>query len=107
MYTGIGLLSGVIGASVSSAVTTNTALPWLAIMLIAIAPTIIGAILDLLKFWFVKMGWIDKTTADKTVDAIKDETKDLADDYLDDGKINGSNKKKEGKDDGTDGKGKA
>lgn len=67
--------------------TINNSLPWWANLLIAITPTIIGFLLDLI----VKKGWLSK----KTSDDIKEVVEDITDDLKDDGKLNGSNKEKD------------
>lgn len=92
MITVYGLAGGIVMASTANVIASDTNLPWWAIMLIGIIPPIVGAILDLLKAFIVKHGWLDKTTADKDTEAIKDKLENTANDLLDDGKLNGSNK---------------
>lgn len=88
MSAGIGIL-GTIYYSISALSTrasgSDNGLPWWANLLIAIIPTILGFVLDLI----VKKGWITS----KTSDEVKKVVDEVADDLKDDGKLNGSNKK--------------
>lgn len=79
MATIVSTISGIAFAATSKTIVTNTDLPWWAILLIAIVPTILGVVCDLITTWLKNKGYISSETKDKidsAVDEVIDKTVD-------------------------------
>lgn len=93
MATIVSAISGIAFAATSKTIVTNTDLPWWAILLIAIVPTILGVVCDLITTWLKNKGYISSETKDKidsAVDEVIDKTVDTitGEDKTDDGTEN-------------------
>ena len=86
-FTIMGLAFGSVGVGVNAMGEQ----PWWVSLLIAIVPTIIGVIWDIVRYHGTKSGWFNEKTASK-IDKVVDNT---IEDIKDDGKLNNSNKDNE------------
>lgn len=83
-FTLMGLAFGSVGVGVNA----TSEQPWWVALLIAVIPTLIGIVWDILRYQGTKRGWFSEKTASK-IDEVVDNT---IEDIKDDGKLNNSNK---------------
>ena len=61
----IGLASGVVCSAISNTVVDNSNLPWWVLLLIAIIPPIVGALIDIVKNWLINKKLLTQDQADQ------------------------------------------
>lgn len=86
-FTIMGLAFGSVGVGINSV----SEQPWWVALLIAIVPTLIGVIWDIIRAKGIKKGWFNEKSATKLDNAVNN----VIEDIKDDGKLNNSNKDKE------------
>lgn len=92
-----GVVSGLVLAGTSRAITASTSLEWWQVLLIGLIPPILGFIADVVKNLLISKGIISKEEGDKMVDEFKDKLEELTDkDNKDDeGKNNANDENKD------------
>lgn len=83
-FTIMGLAFGSVGIGINSV----SEQPWWVALIIAVVPTLIGIIWDIIRNQGTKKGWFNEKTATK-IDKVVD---NVVEDIKDDGKLNNSNK---------------
>lgn len=93
-----GVISGLVLAGTSRAITASTSLEWWQVLLIGLIPPLLGFLADIVKNLLISKGIISKEEGDKMVDEFKDKLEEMIDkDNKDDeGKANDDENKDEG-----------